>query len=392
MSALPRIEAPWLVAPGPKAVIAAIEAAGRKAYFVGGCVRNALLGREATDIDLATDARPDEVIALAEAAGLRAVPTGIAHGTVTVVAEATPVEVTTFRRDVATDGRRAVVAFADDIAEDAARRDLTMNAVYATGDGVILDPLGGLDDLLAGRVRFVGDPADRIREDYLRILRFFRFHAWYGAPGRPLDRAGLLACAAAVEGIARLSRERVGAELVKLLAAPDPAAAVAAMAGIGALSRILADADPAPLAPLVRLERAGGYPASARRRLAALGATPAWPGRLRIARADARALEAIRKALAAGAPPAASAYRHGAEAARDAALVLAAREGAAPPADLEAQIARGAAAVLPLRAADLHLEGPAVGAALRRAEAAWIASDFSLDRAALLAAAGAPEA
>ena len=209
--AVTRIAAEWLGAARP--VTAALEAAGHQALFVGGCVRNALIGRAVADIDLATDARPAAVIALAEAAGLRAVPTGIEHGTVTVLAGGRPFEVTTFRRDVETFGRRAVVAFTGEIAEDAARRDFTMNALYARADGEVIDPLGGLADLRAGRVRFVGDPGQRIAEDYLRILRFFRIHAWYGDPAGGMDPDGLAACAEAQDGLALISRERVGAEI-----------------------------------------------------------------------------------------------------------------------------------------------------------------------------------
>jgi len=393
VSAAPRIDAPWLEAPGPRAVCALLAGAGRQALFVGGCVRNALLGRPASDIDIATDARPDEVLRLAAAAGMKAAPTGIAHGTVTLIHDGAPLEVTTFRRDVATDGRRAVVAFADDVAEDAARRDFTMNALYARPDGAVLDPLGGLPDLRAGRVRFVGAPAARIAEDYLRVLRFFRFHAWYGDPAAGLDPEGLAACAAAVDGLGRLSRERVGAEVVKLLAAPDPDPAVAAMAASGVLARVLPGASAAPLAALVRLEAAGGQAPSWRRRLMAMGCRPDWPGRLRLARAAARALAATAAALACDDGPAAAAYRFGAEAARDAALIRAAARGAAPPARLEAAIARGLAATPPLRAADLPgLKGAALGAALRRAEAAWIASDFALGAAELRTLArGEPE-
>ncbi len=249
--------APWLDDPATRAVCRALTGSGHQALFVGGCVRNALLGRPVADIDIATDATPEEVMALAGAAGLHPVPTGIAHGTVTVVAEGRPFEVTTFRRDVETFGRRAVVAYTRDIAEDAARRDFTMNALYAGPDGTVVDPLGGLPDLLARRVRFVGDPAARIAEDYLRILRFFRIHAWYGDPASGLDADGLAACAAAQAGLARLSRERVGAETAKLLAAADPAPAVAAMAAAGILARVLPGADATPLAALVHLERRG---------------------------------------------------------------------------------------------------------------------------------------
>ena len=376
-----RIDAPWVAAPPTRAVCAAIEAGGHAILFVGGCVRNALLGQPVADIDLATDARPEAVVALAKAAGLNPVPTGIDHGTITVVAAGRPFQVTTFRRDVETFGRHAVVAFSDDIAEDAARRDFTLNALYARPDGTVVDPLGGLPDLRAGRVRFVGDPDARIAEDYLRILRFFRMTAWYGDPAAGLDRDGLAACAARQEGLDGLSRERVGAEVTKLLAAPDPAPAVAAMAATGILARVLPGADPTALAPLVHLE--GGRPPRWQRRLAALGWRSEWGDALRLSRAERRALEAVAAALAAGEPPAVAAYRHGAEAALDAALVRAASVGAPLPADLGAELARGAVAAFPLRAADLALSGPALGTMLRRLEEAWIASDFALDAEAL---------
>ena len=384
--AVPRIDAPWLAAPATQAVCGALSAAGHQALLVGGCVRNALLGRPVADIDIATDARPEAVVEIAGRAGLQAVPTGIAHGTVTILSEGRPYEVTTFRRDVATDGRHATVAFSTELAEDAARRDFTMNALYCRPDGAVIDPLGGLADLRAGRVRFVGDPAARIAEDYLRILRFFRIHAWYGDPAGGLDPEGLAACAAQQEGLGRLSRERVGAEMVKLLAAPDPAPAVAAMAATGILARVLPGADARALAPLVDAEAAAGADARWQRRAVALGWRPDWAGALRFSRADVRAIEATAAALAEGAPPAAAAWRFGAEAARDAALIRAATLGAPPPAALETEIARGRAAVFPLAAADLGLEGPALGRALKRLQADWLASDFTLDAAALLSA------
>jgi poly(A) polymerase len=365
----------WIEAEGPQAVCAMLESGGHRALFVGGCVRNAILGAAVTDVDIATDARPERVTALAAAAGLRAVPTGIAHGTVTVIAAGQPFEVTTFRRDLSTDGRHARVAFTDAVEEDAARRDFTMNALYADRTGAVLDPLGGLPDLLAGRVRFVGDPAARIAEDYLRVLRFFRFSAWYARDG--IDPEGLAACAAAVPRLARLSRERVGAEMRKLLAAPDPAPAVAAMAATGVLAALLPGADPAALARLVHVE--AGEPPSWQRRLAALGGEDA-AGRLRLSRAEAAALARVRAAAEAGMPPHEAGYRLGASAGRDTVLVRAALVAAPPPPHWAEDVARGAAANFPLRAADLPLEGAALGAALKAAEARWIASGFALTR------------
>ena len=230
----------WLTADATRAVMAALAAAGGAdcARFVGGCVRNAVLGAPIDDVDIATVLTPEAVVRALKAAGLKSVPTGMEHGTVTAISERQPFEITTLRRDVSTDGRRATVAFTDDWAEDAARRDFRLNALYADSDGVILDPTGaGYDDALAGRIVFVGEPEQRIEEDYLRILRFYRFFAWYGR-GAP-DAAAVAACAALAEEVERLSAERVSKEMLKLLAAPDPRPAVRLMQDAGVLGRIL---------------------------------------------------------------------------------------------------------------------------------------------------------
>ena len=377
-----KITGAWLARPETRAVCDALTGAGYRALFVGGCVRNTLLGAPVSDIDITTDARPEIVTELAEKAGLKAVPTGIEHGTVTVVSGGVAHEVTTFRRDVETFGRHAVVAFTEDPAEDAARRDFTMNALYATPDGSLLDPLGGLADLKARRLRFVGEPAQRIREDYLRILRFFRFHAWYGDPGEGLDPEGLAACAENLEGLAELSKERIGAEMRKLLAAPDPAPAIGPMAVIGVLTAILPGADPRALPVLVHLE--GDLPPRWQRRLALIGGEEV-PDRLRLSRREARELGLIREEIGTLAPPAELAYRHGAEMARDVTLCRAALLEAALPERWQAEIAAGEAARFPVRAADLpDLEGPALGARLKALEARWIASGFALGREDLL--------
>ncbi|OMG54049.1 MULTISPECIES: CCA tRNA nucleotidyltransferase [Brevundimonas] len=229
----------WLTADATRAVMAALAAAGGAdcARFVGGCVRNAVLGAPIDDVDIATVLTPEAVVKALKAAGLKSVPTGMEHGTVTAISERQPFEITTLRRDVSTDGRRATVAFTDDWAEDAARRDFRLNALYADADGLILDPTGaGYEDALAGRIVFVGEPEQRIREDYLRILRFYRFFAWYGR-GAP-DAAAVSACAALAEGVEQLSAERVSKELLKLLAAPDPRAAVRLMDQAGVLGRV----------------------------------------------------------------------------------------------------------------------------------------------------------
>ncbi|HEY0053089.1 MAG TPA: CCA tRNA nucleotidyltransferase, partial [Caulobacteraceae bacterium] len=238
---------PWMTDPAAVTVFDALEAEGGEgcARYVGGCVRNAVMGLEAHDADVATTLSPERVIAAAQKAGLKAVPTGVDHGTVTLISGRRPFEVTTLRRDVETDGRRAVVAFTDDWAEDAARRDFRLNALYADREGGLYDPTGGgLEDARAGRIAFVGEAQSRIREDYLRILRFFRFLAWYGR-GKP-DAAGLAACAELVAGLDSLSAERVTGEMLKLLAADDPRQAARLMEEAGVLGRAVPGARTNP--------------------------------------------------------------------------------------------------------------------------------------------------
>ena len=262
----------WLALPSTAAVIAALEAKGGPgcARFVGGCVRNTLLRAPVDDIDIATSLTPDAVVEALGAAGLKAVPTGIDHGTITAVASGRPYEITTLRSDVSTDGRRATVAFTDSWEQDAQRRDFRLNAIYADGEGTLYDPTGeGIADARAGRIVFVGDPHTRIREDYLRILRFFRFQAWYGK-GEP-DAAALAACAALAEGLPQLAAERVQKELLKLLAADDPRAAVWLMAQTGVLSVILPEATGLTrFDRLVEIETSQLFETDAGLRLAAL--------------------------------------------------------------------------------------------------------------------------
>jgi poly(A) polymerase len=259
----------WMTAPETRAVMDALAKDGGSARFVGGVVRNALLGRSVSDIDIATPLMPDEVTKKLEAAKLKAVPTGIEHGTVTAISNGRPYEVTTLRRDVSTDGRRAVVAFTKDWAEDAQRRDFTMNALYASANGEVFDTVGGVADLKAGKVRFVGDPVTRIREDYLRILRLFRFHAWYGKG--EIDKAALQAAAAEKAGLKQLSGERIAKEMLKLLAAEDPVPVLRSMAATGILGEILpGDLNIARLERLCALDASNFFPPDAILRLAAI--------------------------------------------------------------------------------------------------------------------------
>lgn len=381
-----KISAPWLHDQAAQRVCTLLTYAGYQAWFVGGCVRNTLIGVPVTDLDITTDAHPGQVVALAEAAGLKVVPTGIEHGTVSVIVEGRAHEVTTLRRDVQTDGRHAVVAFADDPAEDARRRDFTINALYAAPDGTLLDPLGGLADLEARRVRFIHDADARIREDYLRILRFFRFYAWYGDPAQGIDAEGLAACAANLDGIDQISRERVGAEMRKLLQAPDPAPAVAAMAAAGVLRAVLPGADSGHLAVLVHIEAKAQLQSAWLRRLAVLGGQDA-AAVLRLSKAETAQLARLVAAMQSDAGADELGYLLGAQSAMDALALRAAFGGPLIDHEMLARTAAAAAQVCPLTAADLmpSLQGAALGEALRNAEARWVRSGFALTREALLA-------
>lgn len=387
---------PWMTEPATAALLAAFGKAGIAARFVGGAVRDSLLGRAVADIDLATPALPETVMAALEEAGLKAVPTGIDHGTVTAVVPPRHFEITTLRRDVETYGRRARVAFDADWAADAARRDFTINAIYLDPDGTVHDPVGGLIDLKAHRVRFVGDPATRIAEDRLRALRFYRFTARFG--GEPGDKAGRAACREAASLLGGLSAERVAQELLRLLAVPDPVPAVRMMTEDGVLQAILPEAQrPDRLAALLRIEPP---PADPLRRLAALNEADsagmrAIAGRLRLSNVQ-------RDRLAGLAPPwpvdpAADAraqrralYRLGAKRYRDVLLLRAAETGLAPArlAELLVLAMAWRPPVFPLDGHDVTAlgaaPGPRVGRLLSAVRQWWEDGDFAADRAACL--------
>ena len=372
----------FLSDPNGQRVCALLEDAGCSAFFVGGCVRNAVMGVAASDVDIATDAHPEDVMRIAQGDGLRAVPTGVEHGTVTLVVDGTPFEVTTFRRDVATDGRRAVVAFSDHMDDDARRRDFTMNALYADRHGWVHDPVGGLPDAQARRVRFIDDPVQRIREDYLRTLRFFRFSAWYADPELGWDPEALAAIAETLDGLSTLSAERVGAEILKLLGAPDPTTAVSVMARTGVLARVLPGADDQMLGPVVHIGADG--PADPIARLAALGGADAAE-RLRLSRKQQKQLEAVRTLAGTARGFRALGYVAGPEAAQGAAILRSALLETPLPGGWRDEIAAGARAVFPVTAADFpDLQGPALGQRLKALKQDWLASDLSLSRSALL--------
>jgi poly(A) polymerase len=359
---------PFLADPALRAVLAALPGA----RVVGGAVRDALLGRAVADIDLATRLRPEEVVAALRAAGLKAAPTGIDHGTVTAIADHRGFEVTTLRRDVATDGRHAKVEFTDDWQADAARRDFTINAMSMAPDGAVFDYFGGIADLRARRVRFVGDAATRIAEDYLRVLRFFRFWARYGE-GAP-DAQATAAIAAAVPGLGRLSAERVWMEMKRILAAPDPRGAVALMASLGVLNAVLPEgAAPGRLAALV----AAGAPADPLLRLAALldGDAARLAARLRLSAAERMRLLAL--LAAPSLPPAAddAALRRALASEKREVLIGRAWLAGGDP-GLLARLTAMPAPVFALRGRDLQAvgvaAGPALGALLRDLRGWWL--------------------
>lgn len=375
----------WLQNPEAQDVCAVITAAGYDVFFVGGCVRNAIMRLADSDIDMSTNAHPEKVMELATSAGLKAIPTGIDHGTVTVVVKGTPFEITTFRRDVETDGRHAVVAFSDNILDDARRRDFTMNALYATPEGQVVDPLGGMDDLLARRIRFIEDPDARIKEDYLRILRFFRFSAWYGNTTEGFDAEALAAISTNTEGLETLSAERVGQEMVKLLNAPDPAPAVAVMRQTGVLSTVLPGSDDRMLAILIHMETALGVAPDWKRRLAVLGGDdPA--ARFRLSKADAQKLALLREVGFSGPPVAEITYRHGVEIGQSTVLLRAVLAEQMPDSALLETVLSAAEAKFPVTASDLmpEFQGPALGKKLRHLEQRWIDSGFALSAQELL--------
>ncbi|MFH6781730.1 MULTISPECIES: CCA tRNA nucleotidyltransferase [Methylobacterium] len=381
-------------------VLDALADAREETRLVGGAVRDALLGRPVADIDLATTLLPDEVVRRAGGAGLKPVPTGIAHGTVTVVAEGEPFEVTTLREDIETDGRHAVVSFGRDFARDAARRDFTVNALSVTPDGAVHDTVGGLADLAASRVRFIGEARQRIREDYLRVLRFFRFHARFGT-GAP-DPEGLAAAIEARDGLALLSRERVRGELLKLLAAPGAPAVAAVMQDTGLLLRLIGGVG--DLGRLARVAAAEAEPDPVRR-LAALAVRSGADAErlresLRLSKAEHARLAAYAGAEAAlhgaGEPLVPAELRrlvavHGAGAVTDAALVT---RGEPRPvlgpdaADLLSRFAAGEepVPVFPVTGAALVAAGAYPGRGLGRglaaARRAWLDAGCPTDPAA----------
>ena len=398
------IPQPWMDHPATQRVMKALAAEGGadSARFVGGCVRDALLGRAVSDVDVATTLRPDAVIRALVAAGIKAIPTGIAHGTVTAATDDRVLEITTLRRDIETDGRRAVVAFTDDWAQDAARRDFTMNALYADPAGTVFDPTGvGIGDLRAGRVVFVGDAATRIEEDALRILRFFRFLAGYGR-GKA-DVTALRACEARRDTLDDLSSERVAKELLKLLAAPDPRAAVGLMAATAVLRAILPCAvGLTRFEGLVAIETEQMFPPDPLLRLAALlhddsGAARATAEGLRLSNADRdRLVDALSgEAVVSWMGPREvrrAVWRVGADALRDRVMLTWASSTRPAAATqwraLLPMIDSWPRPDFPLSGDEVQAAGvapgPLVGKVMREVEAWWIDNDFTDDKLSMI--------
>jgi poly(A) polymerase len=401
MSVARRLDrAPWLKAGAAARVLTLLNADGEEARVVGGAVRNALLDLPIGDIDIATTALPEEVTRRAKAAGIKSVPTGIDHGTVTLVIDAHPFEVTTLREDTETFGRRAKVAFGRDWARDAERRDFTINGLSVDAEGLVHDHVGGLEDIAARRVRFIGEAARRIAEDYLRILRFFRIHAAYGVG--PPDRGGYLACIAGRAGLAGLSAERIRVEILKLMVAGGAVGAVDAMVEGGLLLPIFGGiAYTGPFAALISVERALGLVADPIRRLGALAVAVTEDARrvasrLRLTNTETKALDSMghRWWRLAGMDETTARrrlYRLGESAYRDRLMLAWARSGersdALPWRELAGLPQRWSAPKFPLKAADFIArgiaQGPELGQVLALAEDAWLAAEFPLDRSSL---------
>lgn len=395
-------DADWLSWPETDRLFSALSAKGDGIRAVGGAIRDSLLDREVREVDFATTALPEQVIQLAEEAGLKAVPTGLDHGTVTIVVGDRSFEVTTLREDVATDGRRATIAYTDDWAEDASRRDFTINALYADADGKVHDPLGALDDINDLNIRFIGEPVERVREDYLRILRFFRFHAELAVDD--YDAEGLAACVRERAGLDALSAERVSSELLRLLAAPGALQAVRKMFSFGLLVQVL---RAVPL--MVRLERAieieeaSGASADPLLRLAALILLKTEDAAhlsdlLKLSRSERKRLEKATSYKAAKLTDAEFLverllYKMNRQGARDCALLAWVAEGAPSGSsswsEFLGRIEKEEIPELPIKGADLVEigveEGPEVGRLVSLLEQRWIESGFSQDRASLLA-------
>jgi poly(A) polymerase len=379
-----KISADWLNKPSTRLVMGSLVSRGYQAYFVGGCVRNALLNTEATDIDIATSAHPKKVSEIMESAGLKALPTGIKHGTVTVVADRRNYEITTLREDIETDGRRAKVKFSESILKDAKRRDFSINAIYSEQDGTIVDPLGGIADIFEKRIKFIGDPYARIKEDYLRILRFFRFLALFGKEDKT-HKIEIAALNDLKDGLDTVSAERKSDEILKLFTAPNLKYSIFLMEKANISSKIFDAYDYESLSNLKKFEDRFDVAPCATRRLAAY-TDDDLKSNLRFSNKLVKVHKVLREAAKSQKDAAELSYRYNEKIAWDSILVRSSLNGTEPSEKVFSRIKLGSVSKFPVKSSDLteYFSGPKLGEMLAYLEQKWIESDFTLNKEKLL--------
>ena len=379
-----KISASWLRKPSTQSIMEILISDGHEAYFVGGCVRDTLFNLNTTDVDIATSAHPKKVLEIMKKAGLKAIPTGIDHGTVTVVADQQSYEITTFREDIETDGRKAKVKFSKSLTEDAKRRDFSINAIYCEQDGTILDPLGGLTDIAEKRITFIGDPYERIKEDYLRILRFFRFAALFSTNKKFLE-IEISALSDLRDGLDTISAERKSDEIFKLFAAPNLIFSISLMEKTNIISKVFHTYYFNCLATLQDIENRHEISPCATRRLAAY-TEDNLKLHLRFSNKTANTHKILRDEAEGPKGAAELSYRYSEKLALDIILVRASLQGTEFSKDILSQIKLGSAVEFPIKSSDLseYFSGPKLGTMLKLLEQKWIESDFTLNKKKLL--------
>ena len=386
--------AKWRSTQTVKAVLDGVQELGKKIHFVGGCVRNELLGKDVaeTDIDFATTAEPDEMVALAEAKGWDVQTRGKLFGTIMVIVDGTSFEVTTFRKDLKTFGRHAIVEYSEDIVEDAKRRDFTMNALYVDRDGVLIDPLDGLHDLRNGIVRFIGNAEERIREDYLRMLRYFRMHAHYSKDKEAFDNAALKAIKSCALHACILSKERIGREVRRLLEADDPSRCLIKMEEVELLQELLPGSSTDAIGQLAKIQSKLGMKPSPSAWLALMQPRDVAE-ELRLSRSEETRINQIIRYFASAETAAELANKLGSDLAIDIVMTRAAIRNEIPESSVVETAERAASAKFPISAEDLmpDFAGPELGAELERLRSRWVESDFRMNRSELLGIVRKPE-
>ena len=375
----------WVKDPDTKKITKMFIDKGHKIYFVGGCVRDSILGNPVTDIDMSTTALPDQITQIAKANSLRAIPTGIKYGTITIISNCKPYQITTFRKDATTDGRHAEVLYSNDMITDATRRDFTINALYADADGNVIDPLKGINDLYSRIIKFIFNPKKRIIEDNLRILRFFRFHAWYGDPDKSLDPASLNACTYYKSKVATLSNERMGAEMKKIMSAPNPISSLEAMAMAVVLELVMPKASTSQLSSLLKLENKIQRGIHWTTRAAIMTSTDLkniW----KISKVDYKKLWNLQKLKVGKDKVSKISYLYGEEFSWQYAILKYVSLNKDIPKNICTEIKRGTNALFPIKSCELinDFKGPELGKRIKDLQHAWVNSDFSLTREELL--------